>query len=233
MSTQALAAGRPVELFKTVFDLIKPDWIKLALATLVLGIILVGGSGLLGQALANFVMPFVSVPLFGGYMLLIRVALQRQTFDFAKLFSGFSDTAVLVNLLIIAVPSAILGLLQVLFLKAGLSILVLPLAILMFGYTFITMLAVQRVIFARRDGITALKEAVHATIQNIVPLIVYFLIGFVALLLGTLALLVGVLFAAPLVYGVVILMHDEIFGHTAAISLPAAAPPPPPPFAAG
>jgi len=234
MSTQALAAGRSVDLFKSTIDLFKPDWIKLALATLVLSIILGGGSSLLGPTIANLVLPFISVPLFGGYMLLIRAAMERQRFDFSKLFDGFSKQNLLVNLLIIAVPSAILGLLQVLLVKVGLAILTLPLIVLMIAYALITMLAVPRVLFAGRDGVTALKEAVPATIQNIVPLIVYFLIATVVLLLGVLAFIVGVLFAAPLVYGVVIRMHDEIFGHSSALSLPPAAPPPPPPvFGAG
>ena len=231
MSTNALAAGRSVDLFKSTFELLKPDWIKLALATLVLGIIMSGGSTLLGPTIGNIVLPFITVPLFGGLMLLVRAAMERQAFDFAKLFAGFSNTPMLINLLIIAVPSAILGLLQVLIVKAGMPILMLPLLVALIAYAFITMLAVQRVIFAGRDGVTALKEALPATIQNIVPLIVYFLVAFVVLVLGVLALLVGVFFAAPLVYGVAIQMHDEIFGKSSALSMPPAAPPPP--FVAG
>lgn len=232
MSTSALAAGRSVDLFKSTIDLLKPDWFKLALATLVLGIILGGGSKLLGPTISSIFMPFVTVPLFGGLMLLVRAAMQRQSFDFSKLFSGFSDTALLVNLLIIAIPSAILGLLEVLILKLGVPILMLPLLVLMIAYALITMLAVPRVLFAGRDGVTALKESVPATIQNIVPLIVYFVITLIVLCLGILALVVGVFFAAPLVYGVVIRMHDEIFGHSASFSTPPVAPPPPP-FVAG
>jgi hypothetical protein len=220
MSTNALAAGRSVDLFKSTIDLIKADWLKLALATVVLGLVFGGAQKLLGATLGPIILPFASVPLFAGLMLLVRAAMERQSFDFAKLFSGFSNTSMLVNLLIIAVPSAILGVLQVLFVKSGMLILMLPLLLVLIAYTLIMMLAVQRVVFAGRDGVTALKEALPATVQNAIPLIVYILISFVALFLGILALIIGVFFAAPLVYGVVIRMHDEIFGNAQGLSVP-------------
>ncbi len=230
MSTHALEAGRSVDLFKSTIDLIKADWLKLALATVVLGLIFGGAQKLLGPTLGPVVLPFASVPLFAGLMLLVRGAMARQSFDFAKLFAGFSNTPMLVNLLIIAVPSAVLGVLQVLFVKSGMLILMLPLLLVLIAYTLVMMLAVQRVVFAGRDGVSALKEALPATIQNAIPLIVYIIISFVVLFLGVLALIIGVFFAAPLVYGVVIRMHDEIFGNAQGLSVPPPAPPPPPPF---
>lgn len=234
MSTQALAPARPVDLFKATFETLKadfPHWLKLAGATLLLGVILGVPSRLLGPTISAIALPVLTVPLFAGLMMLVRNALKRQAFDLPKLFSAFTNTPVLINLLIIAVPSVIFGVLQVLIIKSGITILMLPLLLVLIAYAFISMMAIQRVIFAGRDGVSALKESVPAVIQNIVPFLVFIALAFVALILGTLALLIGLLFTAPLVYGVVIRMHDEIFGRSAALSMPPAAPPPP--FVAG
>jgi hypothetical protein len=234
MSTQALAPARPVDLFKASFETLKidpPNWLKVAAATLLLFIVVGVPGWLIGPTISPIIVPLISIPLGAGLLVLVRDALDQKAFDLPKLFSGFTNTPQLINLLILAVPSVILGVLQVVIVKVGIGILSLPLIALLIAYNAILTLALQRVLFAGRDAITALKESVPATIQNIIPLLVFFALALVAIVLGVLALVVGVLFAIPLVFGSAIRLHDEIFGRSTTFSMPPAAPPPP--FVAG
>jgi hypothetical protein len=231
MSVRAVEAGSPAEYFKQAIEIVKPNWIMLAVATLIIFVI-VGALNKVSPLVGGLFGPLLTVPLAGGFFLLVRDSANRQAFDFAKLFSGFTHTPTLINLLIIAAPNCLIGLVQYLMMSAGMVglslLLILPLVI----YGILATFAIQRVVYAGRDGVTALKESAQGAIANIVPLIVFGLLAMVAAFVGVLALIIGVIFVVPLIYATMMRMHDEVFG----FGSPAGgqmAPPPPPPGAPG
>lgn len=230
MSVRSVEAGKAVDYYKEAIEIVKPNWLMLAVAVLVFGIIGVAISRILGN-FGGVVTPLFAVPMAAGLFRLVRDSAQRQPFDFAKLFYAFSNTPLLINLLIIAAPSVAIGLIQALAAQMGslsLIFLMLPVGL---AYSFFSMFAVQRVVYAGVDGITALKQSVAGVLANIVPIILFFIITCIACFAGLLALIVGILFVVPVVYGAMMRMHDEIFGGPAMI--PSAMAPPPPPPAQG
>ena len=227
MSVRAIQAGSVVEYFKQAMEIIKPNWLMLAVAVLVIAVIssvLTRISPLLGGIIA----PLVNIPLSAGLYLLIRDSANRRPFDFAKLFSVFSNTPMLINLLIIAAPQAVLGLLQYLILQAGLWPALGLLFLVAIGYAILATFAVQRVIFGGLDGVSALKESAQGVLANIVPCIVFSVLALVTMFIGVLALLIGIFFAIPLIFATVMRMHDDIYGFVPAAQMPMAPPPPPP-----
>ena len=228
MSVRSVDAGKAVDFYKDGVEMVKPNWLMLAVATLVFAIIAVVVTRVLGN-FGGVITPLFGVPMAAGLFRLVRDSSQRQPFDFSRLFYAFTNTPLLINLLIIAAPSVAIGLISALAAQMGsltLIFLMLPVSL---AYSFFSMFAVQRVVFAGVDGITALKQSVAGALSNIVPIILFFIITCVACLAGMLALLVGVLFVVPLVYAAMIRMHDEIFGGPEMMANPMAPPPPPPP----
>jgi uncharacterized membrane protein len=222
----SVSAESVINYFKESIDIVKPNWLMLAVAVLVVAIIVGLATNILGQ-IGPIIMPLLTMPLIAGLLMLTRSNLNRETFDFQKLFGGFSNTPVLVNLLMLAAPSCALGLLQFLIIKSGMLFLSIPLLLVMVAYGIVSLFAVMRVIFAGRDAITALKESIPVVISNIVPVLVFFVLATIATLLGVLALLVGIFFVVPVVYTVLLRLHDAMFGHATAFMPPPAPPPPP------
>ena len=140
----------------------------------------------------------------------------------------FSNSPMLINLLIIAAPQAALGLLQYLILQAGMWPALGLLFLVAIAYAMLATFAVQRVIFGGLDGISALKESAQGVLTNIVPCIVFMILAFVAMFIGVLALFIGIFFAVPLVLATIMRMHDDIYGYASAAQMPMAPPPPPP-----
>ena len=134
----------------------------------------------------------------------------------------------LINLLIIAAPQAVLGLLQYLILRAGMWPALGLHFLVATAYAILATFAIQRVIFGGLDGVSALKESVQGVLANIVPCIVFAILAFVAMFIGVLALLIGILFVVPLIFATVMRMHDDIYGFSSAARIPMAPPPPPP-----
>ena len=226
MSVRAIEAGSVVEYFKQAMEIIKPNWLMLAVAVLVCGAITVVLNRI-SPLIGGIVTPLVNVPLSAGLYMLIRDSANRQPFDFGKLFSAFSNTPMLINLLIIAAPQVALGLLQYFILQAGMWPALGLLFIVAVAYAILATFAVQRVIFGGLDGVSALKESAQGVLANIVPCIVFAVLAFIATCIAVLALLIGVFFVIPLILATVMRMHDDIYGFAAAAPMPMAPPPPP------
>lgn len=230
MSVRSVDAGKAVDYYKEALEIVKPNWLMLAVAVLVFAIIGVAISRILGN-FGGIITPLFGVPMAAGIFRLVRDSAQRQPFDFSKLFYAFSNTPLLINLLIIAAPAVAIGLIQALGAQMGSFTLILLMVPVSLAYSFFSMFAVQRVVFAGVDGITALKQSVSGVLANIVPIILFFIITCIACFAGLLALIIGILFVIPVVYGAMMRMHDEIFGGPEMI--PSAMAPPPPPPAQG
>lgn len=227
MSVRSVDAGKPVDYFKEGLEIVKPNLLMLAVATLVFGLIGVAISRILGN-FGGVVTPLFAIPMVAGLFRLIRDSAHRQAFDFSKLFYAFSNTPLLINLLIIAAPAVAIGLVQAVGAQMGSFTLMLLMVPVSLAYSFFSLFAVQRVVFAGVDGITALKQSVSGVLANIVPLILFIIIAFIACVVGVLALIVGIFFVVPIVYAAMMRMHDEIYGGVEAMPGPMAPPPPPP-----
>jgi hypothetical protein len=231
VSVRSIEAGRVVDLFKEGIEIVKPNWLMFAVGVLLIAVI----AGAVGRIpmLGPIISPLVSVPLSAGFMLLIRDSANRQPFDFAKFFAAFQNTPMLINLLIVAAPQCVLGIVQAIGLQMGsltLVLLVVPVAL---AYAVLSLFAVPRIVFGGTDGVTALKESVAGVLGNIVGVILFVILAIVAAFVGVLALIIGLFFVAPVIAAALVRFHDEVYGY--ANTMPSAPPmaPPPPPGAPG
>jgi uncharacterized membrane protein len=228
-TTRVVPVEAVVGYFKNGFEAIKPNLPVLAVATfvlLVINAVLMRGVPLVGSMVA----PFILLPLMAGLFIMVRHSMQGGRVEFPALFSVFSNTAQLVNVLIISAPLCVLAIAQVVLIKAAAVSLLSLVSLIAIAYAIFTAFALQRVVFAGRDAVTAIKESVPAVAQNFVPVLVFALLAFVVVVCGVLALLVGVLVAIPVIYAAYVQLYSDIFGADTVSVLP---PPPPPPPAAG
>jgi uncharacterized membrane protein len=107
-----------------------------------------------------------------------------------------------------------------------LILLVVPVAL---AYAILSTFAVPRIVFAGKDGVTALKESLAGVLGNIVGVILFFILAFIGAVVGLLALVIGVFFVVPVIAAALVRFHDEVYGYASAMpAAPSMAPPPPP-----
>ena len=227
---RTVPAGHGWQWFATGWDLFKRNpgaWILITL--IFLGIVLLGA----WVPFIGFVATSAPSPDLGRGVTLGCAELERgRSIEVSHLFAGFREktsSLVVVGLLYVAGIAAILVLLR---LRSGFSLIPVFLgqaqpdigaAIRLFMLALLVMMALSiplwmamwfaapLVMLHDMKPLDALKASFLGCIKNIVPFLIYGLIGFVAMLLATLPLLLGWLVLGPILMGSIYAGYRDIF----------------------
>ena len=241
-SVRLIPAGRTVpaghgwQWFATGWDLFKRNpgaWILITL--IFLGIVLLCS----WVPFIGFVATSVLSPILLGGVMLGCAELERGgTIEVSHLFAGFREktsSLVAVGLLYVAGIAAILVLLGLMFgfslipvflgqaqpdVGSALRLFILALLVMMALSIPLWMamwFAAPLVMLHDVKPVDALKASFLGCIKNIVPFLIYGLIGFVAMILGTLPLLLGWLVLGPILMGSIYAGYRDIFTEPAAV----------------
>jgi uncharacterized membrane protein len=226
----SVAAGNGWEWIAEGFALFKQQpgvWIGMTIAWLVFVVVL-SRIPVIGNLLMYVLGPIIA----GGVMLGCRALAKGEGLRFSHLFAGFSQntgTLVTVGVVMLVGFIAIFAIIALLFgagivmaflgrssAAGGLSLATMGIAwLLLMGFSIpITMaywFAPALVVFRNMAAVDALKMSFSACLKNIVPFLVYGVIGFVLLIVGSIPLGLGLLVVGPTLVASIYTSYQDIF----------------------